>query len=126
MGQRYLIDTNVLIDVQMDRLPKKGRDFLAKVMDDNFIVSFITQIEFLGYKDVPESSETFISLADVIEIDKQTICACIDLRKNHKIKLPDAIIAATAIVNNLTLLTRNISDFKNIENLHVLNLYEME
>ena len=39
----------------------------------------------------------------------------------HTIKLPDAIIAATALVYDLTLISRNVSDFKNIEGLKVLN-----
>jgi len=44
--------------------------------------------------------------------------------KSKKIKLPDAIIAATAIVNNLVIITRNEKDFKNIENLEYLNPYK--
>ena len=48
MGQKYLIDTNVLIDAQMSRLSDKALDFLAKAIDENFIISFITQIEYLG------------------------------------------------------------------------------
>jgi len=41
--------------------------------------------------------------------------------EKYKIKLPDAIIAATAIVYDLILVTRNISDFKNIDGLHVVD-----
>jgi predicted nucleic acid-binding protein len=41
--------------------------------------------------------------------------------KTHKIKLGDAIIAATAIVYSLTLVTRNVDDFNNIKNLVVKN-----
>jgi len=40
-------------------------------------------------------------------------------------KLPDAIIAATAIFHNFTLLTRNVDDFKNISFLHILNPWEI-
>ena len=125
MGQKYLIDTNVLIDIQMNRLSKKGLDFLAKVINENFIISFITQIEYLGYKDVSKSSEEFISLADVIEIDKHIILICIDLRKNYKIKLPDALIAATALARNLVLVTNNEKDFASIQNLSVINPYSL-
>ena len=52
MEHRYLIDTNVLVDAQMGRLPKIGLNFLATVINKRFIISFITQIEYLGYKDV--------------------------------------------------------------------------
>ena len=78
-----------------------------------------------GYKNITKSSEDFISLADVIEIDKQIIQTCIDLRKKYKIKLPDAIIAATAQARNLTLITNNEIDFTLIQNIHVINLHSL-
>jgi len=121
MGQKYLIDTNVLIDAQMNRLSNNGLAFLAKAIDENFIISFITQIEYLGYKDISKDSEEFISLAEVIETDKQIIQICIDLRKNYKIKLPDALIASTALARNLILVTSNENDFASIQNLSVIN-----
>ena len=121
-----MIDTNVLIDAQMNRLSRQGLQFLAKAINDSFTISFITQIEFLGYKNIRKSSEEFISLANVIGVNKMIIQSCIDIRKSCNIKLPDAIIAATALTNGFTLLTRNIADFKSIENLKVINLHEVE
>ena len=121
MEQKYLIDTNVLIDAQMGRLQGNGLNFLIQAINENFIISFITLIEYLGYKDVTKSSEEFISLAKVIETDKLIIQKCIDLRRNHKIKLPDAIIASTALTRNLTLITNNERDFVIIPNLTVIN-----
>jgi predicted nucleic acid-binding protein len=49
MEQKYLIDTNVLIDAQMNNLPESGMKFMAEIIDKEFTVSFITFIEFLGY-----------------------------------------------------------------------------
>ena len=121
MGQKYLIDTNSLIDAQMKRIPPKGLLFLANAINENFTISFVTYIEFLGYKNISKASEEYINLATVIEIDKQIIDACVALRKKHKIKLPDAIIAATAIVYDLTLITRNTHDFKNIKALKTID-----
>lgn len=109
----------------MNRLPKQGLSFLAKIINDNFTISFITKIEFLGYKEVPKSSEEFISLASVIGVDDSVIDICISLRKIHKIKLPDAILAATALIYNLTLITRNISDFKDIKDLKVIDPHDI-
>jgi predicted nucleic acid-binding protein len=121
MGQKYLIDTNILIDAQMGRLSGKGLTFLAEVIDESFIVSFITLIEYLGYKDITKHSEKFIALAEVIETDKIIIGTCINLRKNYRVKLPDAIIAATALARNLVLITNNEKDFAAIQNLTVIN-----
>ena len=47
-----------------------------------------------------------------------------DIRKKQKIKLPDAIIAATALVYELSLVSRNVSDFKNIDGLQLINPWE--
>jgi len=47
-----------------------------------------------------------------------------DLRKKHVIKLPDAIIAATALIYELALISRNVSDFKNIEGLQLINPWD--
>lgn len=125
MGKGYLIDTNVLIDAQMNRLPPKGRDFLAGIIDENFTISFVTYIEYLGFKGVSKVAEEFVKLADVIEIDKQIIDICIELRKSQAIKLPDAIIASTALAKEMTLLTHNTADFKKISGLKVMNSWEI-
>ena len=64
--------------------------------------------------------------ANVLELSNKVVDACIEIRKNHKTKLPDAIIAATAVVFELVLISRNVSDFKNIKGGQVIdphNLY---
>ncbi|MFW5988033.1 MAG: DUF5615 family PIN-like protein [bacterium] len=48
----------------------------------------------------------------------------IDIRREHNIKLSDAIIASTAMENDFILVTRNTSDFKDIEKLEIFNLFE--
>ena len=125
MGQKYLIDTNSLIDAQTRKLPEKGLAFLADAINDHFTVSFITYIEFLGYRDVTQANKDFIALATLIEIDKDIINTCIELRKTHRIKLPDAIIAATALVYNLTIITNNEKDFENVEGLKFVNPHKV-
>jgi predicted nucleic acid-binding protein len=125
MGPEYLIDTNILIDFQSKRISEKGQAFVAKAIDDNFTISFVSYIEFLGFKDTSKTIEDFVSLADVIEINKSIIDQTISFRKNHKIKLPDAIIAATAMVHNLTLISRNSKDFEKIKGLKTLNPYTL-
>ena len=60
----------------------------------------------------------------VIELEQPIKYKTADIRKKHKIKLPDAIIAATSIVYDLTLVSRNISDFKTIEGLKLINPWD--
>jgi toxin FitB len=64
-------------------------------------------------------------LANVIEVTKETIDTCISLRRIRNIKLPDAIIAATALVYNLSIVSHNSSDFQNIEGLNVIDPYNL-
>ena len=68
----------------------------------------------------------FTSIAIIYDrINREIIETTISIRQKHKIKLPDAIIAATAIVYGLTIATRNISDFKNIEGLNCINPWDL-
>ena len=120
-ADRFLIDTNIIIYLSQKKL--KLSDFARN--ESNLYLSSITYIEALGYpfqsrdeeKEVAELCETFERLLLTEDIEKQTI----HIRKSKKIKLPDAIIAATAIVHNLTLVTRNDDDFKNIPDLKIVN-----
>ncbi len=63
----------------------------------------------------------FISDVLVIELERPIKLKTADIRRQHKIKLPDAIIAATALVYDLVLISRNIADFKNISGLLVVD-----
>lgn len=80
-------------------------------------------MEVLGFNGNPNEMELateFISDSMVIGLEEAIVLRTISLRRQQKIKLPDAIIAATAIVHQLTLVTRNIEDFKNIPGLTVV------
>ncbi|MCU0467639.1 MAG: hypothetical protein MUF58_03485 [Arcicella sp.] len=81
---RYLVDTNAIIDAQMGRIPAKGLQFLGSVINEHFIISFVTYIEVLGFKDVPQTTQDFVELAEVVKIDKAIIDACVELRKCKK------------------------------------------
>ena len=68
---------------------------------------------------------SFIADALVFELGKDIKLKTAEIRKAFKIKLPDAIIAATALVHNLTLLSRNVGDFKQVYGLTLINPHEM-
>lgn len=125
MGERYLIDTNILIDAQAKILPENSLQFVESIIDEDFTISFITYIEFLGYKYASKSTEEYISLSNVLGINKNIIDICVSLCRTKQIKLPDAIIAATAIFYNRILLTHNISDFKGIDDLKITDPYTL-
>jgi predicted nucleic acid-binding protein len=66
----------------------------------------------------------FINDSLVIELEQQVKLKTAEIRKTYRIKLPDAIIAATALVYELTLVSRNTEDFKNIPDLKIINPWE--
>jgi len=83
-----------------------------------------TQIEILGFNNPAETEELLTLLINeslVVPLTDEIVSATITLRKSHKIKTPDAIIAATAIVLGHTLITRNTSDFKKIDSLKTVD-----
>ena len=92
-------------------------------------ISSITEIELLCWKTATEKDlgvlHNFIHDVLVIELETPIQYKTADLRKQHKIKLPDAIIAANALIYDLILITRNTSDFKTIAGLKTINPHEL-
>ena len=129
MGQKYLIDSNVLIDYMSDLIPAKGSDFVENLFNTQFLISVVTKIEVLGYNDLPHkmsAMSNFVSLSEILPLNETVTEKTIELKRLfRKMKLGDAIIAATAIVDNLVLITRNADDFKFVPNLTMLNPYEL-
>jgi predicted nucleic acid-binding protein len=125
----YLLDTNVVINYLNASLPLAGMAFLNTIVDNEPMISVITKMETLGFNfdSIEEQNlmQDFISGSDVLDINNDIVNITIALRKTHKIKLPDAIIAASALIYNLTLITRNTNDFKKIEGLKVVNPFEV-
>ena len=129
MGTEYLMDTNVVIEFLADNYPSSATDWLQDMMEtQGSFLSVINKIELLGYRgEVSEMRllEEFVKEISVLPLSDQVVQQTIILRKAHRIKLPDAIIAATAQVHQLCLLTRNTGDFNIIGDLQVLNPYNM-
>ncbi len=125
---KYLIDTNSVIDFLGNKFPASGMDFIRMVVDEIPIVSVITKIEVLGFN-TTDANQTllvnFMNDATILELTNNVVEICIKLRKNYRIKLPDAIIAATAIAYDLVLITRNISDFNKIKEVKTINPYSL-
>lgn len=122
MGTSYLIDTNALSDYLGKRLPVMGMNFMDTVIDNTPSISVINRIELLGHN-LPELPFFKIAVAGctVYDLTETIILKTIAIRKSRRIKLPDAIIAATALVYDLMLITHNLSDFDRIPNLRLVD-----
>ena len=125
MGQKYLLDTNVILDFMGGRLPAKSEYILSEIIDDQINLSAINKIELLGFSIVEQEIIDLVSFAVIYHIDDDIIDKTIELRKKYKIKLPDAIIAATAIVNDFALISQNFRDFQRISELNFINSYQL-
>ncbi|HMQ49844.1 MAG TPA: type II toxin-antitoxin system VapC family toxin [Saprospiraceae bacterium] len=120
MGKKYPIDSNAVIGYLRGNLPASGMTFMNEVVNKTPLVSVITKIEVLGFNTTPEAYKIltdFFEDALVLPLSDEVVQKTIELRKNYKIKLPDAIIAATALAYNLTLITRNSADFQKVTGL---------
>jgi predicted nucleic acid-binding protein len=117
-----LLDTNILIYLHGAQLEDVAADKLNNSSLDtcNIIIA-----EVLGYKSIdPEDARYFEDLFVTMNnhiFDKEVTSKVIELRQTTNIKLPDAIIAATALVNDLELWTHNTDDFKNVPKLHLFD-----
>ncbi len=129
MEERYLIDTNVIIDFLGQKLPLNGKAFVASIIDESFITSFICKVEVLSYNFETEREENttkrFLEKARILGINDAVIDQTIFIRQRDRLKLPDALIPAKAIVHDLTLISRNERDFFRVTGLKTVNLYSL-
>lgn len=126
MGIKYLWDSNTIIYFLQQQFPPGAEKFIDDLIKvEQPVISAITEIELLCWKAATEKDlevlHHFINDALVIELEQAIKFKTAEIRKTHRIKLPDAIIAATALVYDFTLLTRNVADFHNINNIKIIN-----
>ena len=129
MGIKYLWDTNIVIYFLQKQFPNSAEQFVDSTLEHSSpAISAVTEIELLCWKTDNEKDlevlHRFVEEVIVFEIERSIRLKTADIRKTHRIKLPDAIIAATALIHNLSLITRNIKDFKRIDGLKVINPFD--
>ena len=113
-GIDYMADTNALIYLL------SGDSCMKSYLASYIGLSVISEIELLSFPGITSSEEqqirSFIKDCTVLFLTENVKNKTIALRRSYKIKLPDAIIAATAIENNLQLITAD-KGFKQIAEL---------
>lgn len=115
----FIADTNFLVYIH------EGNEFVESFLDYNFGISFISEIELLGFKGISEKEENKLKqLVDdcfYLDWNSKLKDKTIELRKKYTIKLPDAIIAATSIIYGIPLVTAD-KRFSKIEELDLILL----
>jgi predicted nucleic acid-binding protein len=116
-----LLDSNILIYGADGGNP--GLDAILDRMD--LAAASVTRIETLGFYRLSGIQrawlETTFERMKILPLDDAVTARAITLRQERKMGLADAIIAATALVHNLRLVTRNEGDFKHVIGLRLVN-----
>jgi predicted nucleic acid-binding protein len=128
MGTTCLLDTNTVIYFLDALLPVKALDFIEETLDKSgSYISVINKIELLGWQAPSVGAlrqvETFVHSSIVLPLTDDVVNKSIEIRQNIKIKLPDAVVAATAIIHDCTLISRNDADFLKVPGLKYLNTF---
>jgi predicted nucleic acid-binding protein len=116
-----LLDSNILIYAANQSAPES--ESLATSADS--AVASVIHIEVYGFTGLKPDEKAALDILfrrlTVHPLDTAVIERAIALRQENKMGLADAIIAATALVHDLPLATRNEEDFKHVAGLRVVN-----
>lgn len=117
----FLVDSNIIIYSQASQFEYLRNIFIKEPV----FVSEISRVEVLGYHKLTSDEENYFkdifSLIPVILPSKQIFDTSIMIRKTYNLKLGDSLIAATAIVHDLTIYTRNFNDFEKLHGVKCIN-----
>jgi predicted nucleic acid-binding protein len=118
----YLLDTNSVI--YFFNGESKISNLIEKAEED-IVISFITKIEMLSFEvddtAIKRKIGEFLKEIKIILIDEDIIKATIEYRRKFKLKVPDAIICATAKSLGLTLVTADKILIKNLKGLNIIS-----
>lgn len=114
-----ILDSNIIIYSARPEYPG-----LRKWIEVNSpAVSAVSVVEVLGYHQITSSDkihfEQFFAAAEILPLDYAVIDRAVSIRQSRKMSLGDAFIAATALVFQRQLQTRNVKDFAEIPGLSV-------
>ena len=119
-----LIDSNIIIYASQPEYADL-RQFIA---EHTPAVSAVSYVEVLGYHKLRDSEredlEAFFAAAVVLPLSDTILDQAVRLRQQKKMTLGDSLVAATALVHHLTLVTRNTEDFDWIDGLAFINPFE--
>jgi predicted nucleic acid-binding protein len=106
---KALLDTNILIDY-LRGIPA-ARDELNLYTDK--AISIVTWMEVVigALPSTERATQDFLDGFTLIELDQAVAARAVTLRREHRLKLPDAIVWASAQVHAMLLVTRAVKDF---------------
>ena len=123
---RWLLDTNVWIDAHAGRADARRVFAQAHAAQGAWIgFSTMTRLEALGFSGLTVADDKalreLLAQFEELPVLPAVIDEAIRLRRLHKLRSPDAIIAATALLQHAEIVSRNTIDFKKVVGLSVLD-----
>ncbi len=117
-GDSLLLDTNIVLYLL------SGDETLIPLLEDKQLyLSFITEIELLSFSEVTEKESNaikrFVKECVIIDTPNEVKEVAVSIRRKRIVKLPDAIIAATAVFLNVPLVTAD-NGFKRIKEADII------
>lgn len=124
--RKLVVDTSLIIDFL--RRKDKAKSLLYQLAEEDLSVSIITHTELYAGKSVWENNEAkeiiekVLSGMTVISLNEKISQKAGYVKSYTDISLIDAIIAATALVSNMAVVSLNIKDFEKVKGLKILNI----
>jgi predicted nucleic acid-binding protein len=106
---KALFDTNILVDY-LNAVPKARAELQRYPEKAISIISWMEVMVGAG-GDLEAATRSFLRGFNILTVDEPIAERAVHLRRSHRIKLPDAVIWATAQVHAMLLVTRNTRDF---------------
>ncbi len=120
----FVLDTNVLIYYAAGNREVAG--FFDRYEQEIFYLPSIVVAEFLSYplitQEVINKFRHFASQTIILNLDFAIAELTAELRRAYKLKLADSIVAASALISDSVLVTRNTRDFRRIKGLRLAEI----
>jgi predicted nucleic acid-binding protein len=105
MNDRYVLDTNVALYLLSGRL-------VNPLPVGEFYLSIISEIEMLSFSAIGQEEESrireFLTQVTIVGLSEEVKQSTIEIRRKYRLKLPDAIVCATALVMDSNLLSNYV------------------
>lgn len=122
----YTLDTNAIIYYLKDDLDVMIALHPIFINNDLIYLSAISELELFSFSHITVKEvrqiENILTTLKVISVDSEIARLAGSLRREFRLKTADSAIAATALKTKSILITRNISDFKKVKKLKLLDL----
>ena len=115
------MDASAVVRFLRGELPSRGMKRMKEFIDGKYDLSFVTRIELLSWKSTEQEARDVIAGGIERGLTEEIIQETVRIRRDVGLKLPDALIVATALALRATLVADNDRDFLRVPGLDYFN-----